>query len=196
MPQVKQSARSCEYKQAKREEKLRKKTAAATKAAASISALEAYKKKPVESSPPITIFLQPFRHQFINPIDNYTFKTKSQSDERRFLELVKHAFAKYKTPHQLVGAWLRYYHAVSGQVFRTSRALSANNFVVWGNDSKGYHTFWCQWYITVAQGGSLYKEHAKPYMTKNEVHTFLNTSHDLSLELALHSDQKLKSFGR
>ena len=167
-----------EHKQVKREERLRKKSVAATKLAASISALEAYKKKPVASSLPITIFLQPFRHQFINPIDNYTFKTKSQSDERRFLELVKHAFAKYKTPHQLFGAWIQYYHDMPK--FTSATALGLANTV-------GYHhhsnkTFWCQWYITVAQGGSLYKEHAKPYMTKNEVHTFLNTSYDLSLE--------------
>lgn len=42
-----------------------------------------------------------------------------------------------------------------------------------------------RWYITVAQGGSLYKAHASKWLSRKEVHLFLNPPGDLSFDEAL-----------
>ena len=39
------------------------------------------------------------------------------------------------------------------------------------------HKYAKKWFLTIASGGSLYKEHMKEFMTKKEVHLFLNSNY-------------------
>ena len=134
----------------------------------------AHNKKAKEVTPaaPLMDVLLPYKDYFINDGFNYEFKTKSQNRDKRLLELTRHVFAKYRVAPQLANVWTRKTD-VNAPRFGQYRARStiAEDFTLW--------------YICVAQGGSLYKEHAKKYLTKKEVHTFLTCGHELSIEQSM-----------
>lgn len=124
--------------------------------------------------------LEPYSEFFINDGYNYKFKTKSNSLDRKLHELVRHVFAKYKVPKHLTDVWSYELKKRSASVWnrrelRFERLLSENTI----SDDL------VLWYVCVAQGGSLYKEHAKKYLTKKEVHIFLNHTHDLTVAQSL-----------
>ena len=146
--------------------------------ARSLLAQHNLKSKEVVQSTPLAHFLGSYSDYFINDCYRYEIKTKSDDDEKRFLELVRHTFVKYRTPSFLADVWvnklrnkahINYKPRFGGPV--------ANKYIVDADLPL--------WHICVAQGGSLYKEHAKEYLTKKEVHAFLTCSHPLDFNQAL-----------
>jgi hypothetical protein len=89
-------------------------------------------------------------------------RLRSWSPERRFLDLVRFTFARYRVARHLEGAWIEQARVAAGDRPRDD-----------GVD------FRHRWYIVAAQGGSLYKEVAHPYLSKLETHHFLNAPDNL-----------------
>jgi hypothetical protein len=88
-------------------------------------------------------------------------RLRSWSPERRFLDLVRFTFARYRVARHLENAW-------------TEQAPAPV-----GNRKVDPVDFRHRWYIVVAQGGSLYKEVAHPFLSKLETHHFLNAPDNL-----------------
>lgn len=107
---------------------------------------------------PVENDISSFSSFFVRPLDKFVLKTRSSSRDKQLIELVRFAFNKYTVPNFLYQAWLS----------KSSLKL----------DFK-------KWYLCVAQGGSLYKEHCKDILTKKEVHIFLNQKYDLNPDQAV-----------
>ena len=108
--------------------------------------------------PPLTNQLTNYRDFFVkNPYD-YVVKTKSNNRDKQLLELVRYTFGIYTVSPNLMQVW--------DANFKTK---------ILPLDFK-------KWYICLATGGSLYKEHAKAYLSKKEVHIFCTCPHLLTWE--------------
>jgi hypothetical protein len=128
--------------------------------------------------------LSKYSQFWINDPSKYQFKTKSSSPHKQFVELVKYTFATYRVSPQLTRIWENKIPEKSAQhnTFGGRRHRHQNNHQVQRPISNRIiDEDFALWYICVAQGGSLYKQHAKKYLTKKEVHTFLNCPHDLTV---------------
>lgn len=111
---------------------------------------------------PLVKDIEAFRPLFIRSEENFVLKTKSKDRTKQLKELVRHVFHKYPVPDFLFDAWeTENYNKIRKQF-----------------DFK-------KWYICVATGGSLYKEHTKEILTKKETHTFLTCAHNINIEQSL-----------
>lgn len=118
---------------------------------------------------PVVNKILAYESHFIKDGRSYTLRTKSKDVDKQLLEIVRFSFNKYSVCNALSNAW-----TVAKQ---PSIFLAAENGVA-AIDFK-------KWYICVAQGGSLYKEHAKEYLSKKEVHNLTTCPHELSIEQAI-----------
>jgi hypothetical protein len=92
-------------------------------------------------------------------------RIKSRSQERRYLDLVRFCFARYRVAPHLENVWLAdigddFVDAVAAVDARRPRRTDRPNLRAW--------------YIVAAQGGSLYRAAARSYLTRLETHHFLN----------------------
>ncbi len=113
-----------------------------------------------QERPPLIQKLELYRSKFIRDEKSFVLKTKSKNETKQLKELVRHVFAKYKTPDFLFNEWEN-----------STKNILKYNFK--------------EWYICVATGGSLYKEITKEFLTKKETHIFLNCAHPIKAEEAL-----------
>jgi hypothetical protein len=111
---------------------------------------------------PIYKILLDYEKKFINNPSNYQLKTKSKNEDKQLLEYVKFVFGKYPVCNPLL-----------------------NNWIQQKNINDKYQQMFKDWYICVATGGSLYKDHCKDVLTKKEVHYLLNCSYDFSSKKAV-----------
>ncbi|MCI5076429.1 PcfJ domain-containing protein [Oricola sp.] len=89
-------------------------------------------------------------------------KMKTRNEARLRLAAARHLFARYTVPAPLERIWLDS-DGLSEEEVRLRKS----------------------WYVIVARGGSLYKEGAKQWLTRKEVHCFLNPPGDLGFEEAV-----------
>jgi hypothetical protein len=92
-------------------------------------------------------------------------RIRSRSQDRRFLDLVRFCFARYSVAPHLENVWLAdvaddFVDAVAAVDARRPRRTDRPDLRAW--------------YIVAAQGGSLYRAAARPYLTRLETHHFLN----------------------
>lgn len=92
-----------------------------------------------------------FAHKIIRHPDDFSIKMKSKDTGKLTLALAKHMFARYPVPHHLEQVWTGATRVVSYP--------------------KGFDRR--EWWMTVAQGGSLHKEHTSGFFTRKETHAFL-----------------------
>lgn len=88
-------------------------------------------------------------------------RLKTRDPARLNLAAARYLFARYPVPAPLERIWLDCHGLDAAEVALRKR-----------------------WYLTVAQGGSLYKTQAKDWLSRREVHAFLNPPVDLSFEAA------------
>ncbi len=94
---------------------------------------------------------------YVHQPHTWTPRIKSKAEARRFIDCVEYVFfERYPVPKHLKMVWVQAERAVP----LTRQALLCANFR--------------HWYVIAAQGGSLYKEVARPYLSKQELHHFLN----------------------
>lgn len=122
--------------------------------------------------PPITDKLEPYRNLTLRDLKDFTLKTKSKDKDKQLVEAVRFAFGKYSVAQALTNVW---------------RSNEGNwNLRKFDDESKNLLKADLRlWYICVATGGSLYKEHAKPFLSKKEVHYFINCNYDIRPNQAL-----------
>jgi hypothetical protein len=82
--------------------------------------------------------------------------------ERRFIDLMRFSFARYRVAAHLENAWIdEFTDDLVDRVGELPYTPVAHRV-----DLR-------RWYLVAAQGGSLYKQHTSPYLTKLETHHFL-----------------------
>src|SRR5215813_7483747 len=103
--------------------------------------------------------------------EDWRCQIKSRSKDKRFIDLVRFAFARYRVAAHLERLWIedfagdfvdRLTPLDDDPAFRHNGALLR------------------RWYVVAAQGGSLYKLHASPYLTKLETHHFLTAPDEVT----------------
>src|SRR5262245_29257201 len=101
-----------------------------------------------------------------NP-DAWRCRIKSRSEDKRFIDLVRFSLGRYRVPAHLENAWLDNF--TDDFVDRvTMLADDRTNRVI------------LRWYLAAAQGGSLYKQFASPYLSKLETHHFLTAPDEVT----------------
>jgi hypothetical protein len=97
--------------------------------------------------------------------EDWRCRIMSRSEDKRFMDLVRFAFARYRVAAHLERLWIEDFAGdfiYEDRVFRHNASLLR------------------RWYLVAAQGGSLYKQHASPYLTKLETHHFLATPDEVT----------------
>jgi PcfJ-like protein len=102
------------------------------------------------------------RHLALRAPEAWRCGLRVRSPERRFLELVRFAFADYAIPHHLEQAWI----ADGGDEWPAVEGSKRPDFRLWS--------------IIVGRGGSLYREAARPFMTKSETHHFVTAPAEIA----------------
>jgi hypothetical protein len=97
-------------------------------------------------------------------------RIKSQADHKRFIDLVRFCFAHYRVPAHLEQVWLE---AVEDDFVDKVTAPDRDAIGRAGAPDLA------RWYLVAAQGGSLYKQHAHPWLSKQECHHFLTAPPDV-----------------
>ena len=106
--------------------------------------------------------------------EDWRCRLKSRSEDRRFIDLVRFAFAKYPVPAHLENVWLE---DVDDDFVDDARARARCA----GEPRRGQaRPDLLRWYIVASQGGSLHKKAAHPYMSKLETHYFLGAPEHLT----------------
>jgi PcfJ-like protein len=109
--------------------------------------------------------IEAYRTYVLRAPEAWRCRLKSRSQERRFIDLVRFCFARYPAPAHLAQTWINDVHDdfVDDVRPRELRAAAGGHG---RGDLRG-------WYIIATQGGSLYKQAARPYLSKLETHYFL-----------------------
>ncbi|MBX3571245.1 MAG: PcfJ domain-containing protein [Mesorhizobium sp.] len=97
----------------------------------------------------------------LRPAHEWRPKLKTRDPGRLRLAAARHLYARYPVPAHLERIWLEPDGIEADEAMLRKR-----------------------WYVAAAKGESLYKAGASQWMTRKEVHAFLNASGDLSFEQA------------
>ncbi len=103
--------------------------------------------------------------------EEWRCRLKSRQVERRFFELIRFVFARYRVPAHLERVWLD--EVEDDFVDRIATPNLAGGRRPGAPDLR-------YWYLTVAQGGSLYKFETHPYLSRQETHHFLNAPPEIA----------------
>ena len=129
---------------------------------------------------PLEEELADFHAHMIRPCSEFILKTRSSNRQKQLLELARFVFGRYRVPKVLDQVWGQYMlpELPTGQPTPYNRRAEAARLM--RNPNLARIDF-RHWYVCVATGGSLYKEHTKTFLTKKETHLFLTSPHGLDL---------------
>src|SRR5499426_2250653 len=96
--------------------------------------------------------------------EDWRCRIKSRSEDRRFIDLLRFSFARYRVPAHLENAWIVEF---TDDLVDRIGELPDTPVAGWSRPDLR------RWYLVAAQGGSLYKHHTSLYLTKLETHHFL-----------------------
>lgn len=102
-----------------------------------------------------------FRGETVRNADSWHPQMKSRDPARLRLAAARHLFSKYPVPAMLEHIWID----AAGLGAEEARLRK-------------------QWYVVAARGGSLYKAGASQWLTRKEVHAFLNSPAGLNFDEA------------
>ena len=114
--------------------------------------------------------IEAFRGYALREPKDWRCRLKSRRVERRFSELVRFVFARYPVPAHLERVWLE--EVEDDFVDRIAAPNLAGGLRPGAPDLR-------YWYLTVAQGGSLYKFESHSYLSRQETHHFLNAPREI-----------------
>jgi hypothetical protein len=105
--------------------------------------------------------IEKFRAFAVRAPEGWRCAVRSRAPERRFLDLMRFTFGIYPAPAHLENAWL------GADAFPVRAAADEEEEKILGRGN------FRSWYITVAQGGSLYGFATGRFMSRVETHHFL-----------------------
>ena len=108
--------------------------------------------------------VEALRHHALRAPQDWRCRIKSRSEERRFIDLVRFVFARYSVASHLERAWIEpvdddFVDRIGPPDRQAERRPGAPDL--------------CGWHLLVAQGGSLYKQASRAFLSKQETHHFL-----------------------
>jgi hypothetical protein len=109
-------------------------------------------------------------HALRDPAD-WRCRIKSQADHKRFIDLVRFCFAHYRVPAHLEQVWLE-----SVEDDFVDRVTAPDRHAIGRAGAPDLR----RWYLIAAQGGSLYKQEAHPWLSKQECHHFLTAPAEIT----------------
>jgi hypothetical protein len=101
--------------------------------------------------------------------EDWRCRIKSRSEERRFIDLVRFSFARYRVAAHLENAWIDEF--TDDLVDRVGELPYT---------PASHRVDLRRWYLVAAQGGSLYKKYTSAYLTKLETHHFLTAPDEVT----------------
>jgi len=102
--------------------------------------------------------------------EDWRCRIKSRSEDRRFIDLLRFSFARYRVPAHLENAWIVEF---TDDLIDRIGELPDTPVAGWSRPDLR------RWYLVAAQGGSLHKQHTSAYLTKLETHHFLTAPDDV-----------------
>jgi hypothetical protein len=113
--------------------------------------------------------IEALRSYALRAPEDWRCQIKSRSEEKRFIDLLRFSFARYRVAVHLEHAWIDEF----------------SDDLVDRVGELPYTPRWNQpdlrrWYLVAAQGGSVYKQHTSAYLTKLETHHFLTAPDDIT----------------
>ena len=117
-----------------------------------------------------------FRNRYLREPSDWVYKGKSNDTRKIYRSFLQFVFCRYRVPHCLEHFWVEE-DAKTG--FFGSPQASKQAALSPGRILPKL------WYLVVAQGGSLYNEGGKAYLTRKEIHHLLADSGTLSLSAAI-----------
>src|ERR1041385_5621048 len=120
-----------------------------------------------ELSPHYRAKIVAYRAFALRTLDGMHLRINGGDEADRFLDFVRFAFARYRVPTHLERCWL---FDVPDDFIDDPRPRAQRSAPPAGHVRPDL----IRWYIIVAQGGSLYREAARPYLSRLETHHFLN----------------------
>jgi len=121
----------------------------------------------------------------IREISTFNRSLRTKDRGKITLAVATHLFGKYKVPSYLQECWYLEQEIVSNTNLRQhwwERRQARQDIVRVSAEEIRLRR---QWFITAASGGSLYKEHTKGILSKQETHTFLNCPVDADFREAI-----------
>ena len=100
-----------------------------------------------------------FEHEIVRPREAWRPKLKTRDAAKLRLAAARHLFARFAVPSSLEAIWVETDGLTTDEV-RLRKS----------------------WYVVAARGGSLYREGAGQWLSRKEVHRFLNPPGDLSFD--------------
>lgn len=123
------------------------------------------KKNDIKTFDPSTV-IKGYEKYVIRPLDKFVSRTKSHNVSTRIKELIRYAFNKYNPPSFLYQVW---------------EPGFKSHFNIFPHIKEDFRL----WFVTVAQGKSLFKEHTMGLLTKKETHYFSICPYTLSISEAI-----------
>lgn len=137
---------------------------------------DARKRANVPSPPPLVDFFKSYQSSFVRNPDGFAPKTRSARVERQILEWARWLFVRFRVPRILDQTW-----AVYLEHDPDARRLGVTPTPEHLRNPNLRTIDFRAWYVCLATGGSLYKEHTKGFLTKRETHEFLCAPDNLGL---------------
>jgi hypothetical protein len=128
-----------------------------------------------------------YLEQAVRSPETFTSRTRSSDRGKQAIEMARHLFGRFRVPRVLEQAWGAYIldepHA-SGILNRRPAGVPqapaagrvprvAGHAAAPGSNLNLAHVDFRAWFVAVATGRSLYKEHTKGFLTKKETASFL-----------------------
>jgi hypothetical protein len=130
-------------------------------------AVDAYE----QFNPQLLANVEPLRGYALRAPQTWRCRIKSKSEERRFLDFIRYCFARYPVAAHLERAWI----AHDPDTRRGDGARRPD-----GGQWNGVRPDFRRWYLIAAQGGSLYKQEAQAYLSRQETHCFLTAPDEVT----------------
>ena len=108
--------------------------------------------------------IETYRDLALRAPETWRCRLRIRSPERRFIDLVRYIFADYPFPEHLANAWIE--GAAGEWPDAAANATVRPDFRLWS--------------IIVGRGGSLYRDAARPFMSKLETHHFVTAPAEIN----------------
>lgn len=135
---------------------------------------------------PLLEEFEPYKDRFIRDPEGFVLRTRSGHRDKQVLEMARYLFGRFRVPRVLEQAWGAYLETSGQDRARPLPRVRRPNNQPQNRapeilDANLRQIDFRSWFVCVATGGSLYKEHTKGLLTKRETHFFLEAPAFLDL---------------